>query len=161
MTQRDRLWTTLIIWAVFIFLFLMVADRTLVIQADFAGLWPQQNYVWPFAQDATQITEAIAAAQEASPAILNRVQQSIQEQLAQRVPVVMLLMAMFVAAATACTWIVWRNAGVEAYLAREAVQAEKAKRRSRIEQFMEDLDSDEIDQLRERLTDEGGINIRR
>ena len=160
MTQRDRLWTTLIIWAIFIFLFLMVIDRTLMVQANFAGLWPQQSPIWPFAQDAAQITEAITAAQEASPTILAEVQQSIREQLAQRVPVVLVLMSMLVAAATACTWFIWRNAGLEAYLAREAVQAQKAKRRSRIEQFMEDLDSDELDQLRSRLSDESRFHFR-
>jgi hypothetical protein len=35
------------------------------------------------------------------------------------------------------------------------VQGEKAKRRSRIEQFMDDLAPDELEQLRSRLVDDG------
>lgn len=158
MNQRDRLMTTLIIWTVFILLAVFAMDRVLAVQADFAGLWPQQTGVWPLAQDAAQLNQAILAAQEASPALLAQVQQSIQDQLAQRVPVALVLVTIFITAATACTWFIWRNAGVEAYLAREAVQAEKAKRRSRIEQFMEDLDTDELEQLRSRLADETGFH---
>ena len=154
MNQRDRLATTLIIWLIFILLAIFAMDRVLAVQADFAGLWPPQTGAWPLAQDAEHLNQAIATAQEASPALLAQVQQSIQHQLAQRVPVALALVTMFIAAATACTWFIWRNAGVEAYLAREAVQAEKAKRRSRIEQFMEDLDTDELEQLRSRLADE-------
>jgi hypothetical protein len=63
---------------------------------------------------------------------------------------------MLTLAATLCTYFIWRNAGIEAYLAREAVQAEKVKRRSRIEQFVEDLGPDELTQLRTRLSDEAG-----
>jgi hypothetical protein len=66
-----------------------------------------------------------------------------------------------IAAATACTYFVWRNAGLEAYLARLVVQGEKAKRRSRIEQFMDDLAPDEMEQLRSRLTDDGEAAARR
>jgi hypothetical protein len=68
---------------------------------------------------------------------------------------------MLILAATLCTYFVWRNAGLEAYLAREVVQAEKAKRHSRIEQFVEDLDPDEEDQLRTQRSDEASAKLRR
>jgi hypothetical protein len=162
MNQRDRYWTTLIIWLAFTILMIIVFDRVLLVQADFTGLFPpEQTYQYPLAQDAETLNQVLAAARDASPALLAQVQQSIHDQIAQRLPLVMALAVAFIAAATLCTWFVWRNAGLEAYLAREVVQAEKVKRRSRIEQFMEDLDSDELDQLRTRLGDEDGIKLRR
>jgi hypothetical protein len=90
-----------------------------------------------------------------------RVQENIHTELAVRVPIVVVTSLLLIAAATICTYFVWRNAGLEAYLAREVVQAEKAKRRSRIEQFMEDLDPDEVDQLRTQLSSEGNAKLRR
>lgn len=162
MKQRDRYWTTLIIWAVFAILIIVIFDRVLAVQADFSGLWPpEQSMAYPLAQDAAQLNQVLAAAREASPALLAQVQQSIHEQIVQRLPLVMALTVALISAATSCTWFVWRNAGLEAYLAREVVQAEKAKRRSRIEQFMEDLDSDELDQLRSRLGDKDGLKGKR
>ena len=162
MSQRDRYWTTLIIWVVFTILILIVFDRVLMVQADFTGLFPpEQTFQYPLAQDAETLNQVLAAAQETSPALLEAVRQSIHDQIAQRLPLAMILSVALVAAATACTWFVWRNAGLEAYLAREVVQAEKAKRRSRIEQFMEDLDTDEIEQLRTRLSDTDRARLRR
>lgn len=154
MNQRDRYWTTLIIWLVFVIAFLLVFDRLLMIQADFAGIWPEQPMGYVMAQDAETLNQAIAGAREAAPTILAQVQESMRVQIAQRMPLVLALGAALILAATLCTYFVWRNAGLEAYLAREAVSAEKAKRRSRIEQFMEELDTDELDQLRARLGDE-------
>ncbi len=153
MSQRDRQWTTFFIWLAFLIAILLVWDRVLVVPVDFTGLWPQvQNY--PFATDAEQLRQIVEAAQQASPEVMARVQATIQAELAWRVPFVIALSAMLIATATACTYFVWRNAGLEAYLAREAVQSAKQKRRSRIEHFVEDLDIDELDQLRERLGDE-------
>lgn len=160
MNQRDRLTTTVIIWIIFIVLILMVFDRTLFVQADFLGLWPQMSG-YPMAQDAEALTQVIATARDASPALLERVQGDVQNQLATRVPLATVMAFMLMTAASAATWFVWRNAGLEAYLAREVVQAEKAKRRSRIEQFMEDLDSDELAQLRDRLSDDASARAKR
>ncbi|MAS38086.1 MAG: hypothetical protein CL610_29085 [Anaerolineaceae bacterium] len=160
MKQADRQLTTLIIWSVFFILVLFTYDRLMYIPADLTGLWPQMAPVFPQAEDAETLSQIIAAAREASPAILDHVQATIREQMALRVPLATAMTAMYALAATLCTWFIWRNAGVEAYLAREAVQAEKAKRRSRIEQFMEDLDADELDQLRARLADEEGLELR-
>ncbi|MEO8610823.1 MAG: hypothetical protein ABI690_23200 [Chloroflexota bacterium] len=154
MNQRDRLWTTVIIWGVFIFLAILVFDRILVIPADFNGLWPQQASVYPMTQDLGQLNQAIAAARDASPAIIAQVQATIHNQLALRVPIVAAVSSLLLIVATLATYFIWRNAGLEAYLAREIVQAEKTKRRSRIEQFMEDLDSDELAQLQTRLSGE-------
>jgi hypothetical protein len=154
MNQRDRLWTTVIIWVVFILLAVLVFDRMLIIPADFNGLWPQDGNMYPITRDLTQLNQLIAAARDASPAILARVQEAIHNQLALRVPLVAALSSMLLFVATLATYFIWRNAGLEAYLAREIVQAEKTKRRSRIEQFMEDLDSEELAQLRTRLADE-------
>lgn len=154
MNQRDRYWATAVIWLVFIVLFYLVLDRGLLITADFAGLWPPAP-AFPQAQDAEQLRQVIDSAQQALPDVLARVQNDIQRELALRMPFVVVSSLLLVAAATICTYFVWRNAGLEAYLAREVVQSEKAKRRSRIEQFMEDLDSDELDQLRARLSGEG------
>jgi hypothetical protein len=154
MNQRDRLWTTVIIWGVFIFLAVLLFDRMLVIPADFNGLWPQQTSVYPLSQDVAQLNQVIAAARDAGPAILAQVQATIHNQLALRVPLVAAVSSMLLIVATLATYFIWRNAGLEAYLAREIVQAEKTKRRSRIEQFMEDLDSDELAQLRTHLSGE-------
>ena len=154
MIQRHRYWATIILWIVFIFLMLLTWDRMMAIPADFAGLWPLNTGAWPpAAQDAAELEQIIAAAREAGPQILDQVQETIRDQLALRVPLTLVLSAMYVFAATLATFFIWRNAGLEAYLAREAVQAEKVKRRSRIEQFMEDLDPDELVQLRARLGD--------
>lgn len=156
MNQRDRQWTTVIIWTVFIVLLLLTFDRGLMVTADFQGLWPQPpSYIYPQAQDAQQLQQIVENARAASPEILARVQEQIRAELALRVPFVIGLSLLLVAAATACTYFVWRNAGLEAYLARIVVQGEKAKRRNRIEQFVEDLAPDEVEQLRSRLTDEG------
>jgi hypothetical protein len=152
MNQRDRIWTTLIIWVVFIFIAMLVFDRVLIIPADFQGLWPQQSMNYPMTQDINQLSEVFATARDAAPAIAAQVQQAIHNQLAMRVPVVSIISAVLLFVATVATYFIWRNAGLEAYLAREIVQAEKVKRRSRIEQFMDDLDSDELAQLRTRLT---------
>lgn len=155
MKQQDRQWATVIIWVAFIILLLLTFDRGLMVTADFSGMWPQQTGIYPIAQDAQQLSEIIENARAASPEILARVQESIRTELALRVPLVIGLSLLLVAAATACTWFVWRNAGLEAYLARAVVQGEKAKRRSRIEQFMDDLAPDELEQLRSRLVDDG------
>lgn len=154
MSQRDRYWTTLIIWILFAIAFLIVFDRVLMLQADFTGLWPNQPMGYVMAQDAATLSEAIAGAQDAAPSILPAVQESLRVQLAQRMPLAAALGAALILAATLCTFFIWRNAGLEAYLAREAVSAEKTKRRSRIEMFIDELDTDELDQLRARLGDE-------
>ncbi|MBZ0286955.1 MAG: hypothetical protein K8I30_05030 [Anaerolineae bacterium] len=160
MNQRDRLLTTAIIWVVFIFLALLVFDRVLIIPLDFKGLWPEQTsvYTYPLTQDIEQLTQIMSAARDATPALLAQAQADIQMQLAQRVPIVAAVSAMLMFAAAFSTYFIWRNAGLEAYLAREVVQAEKTKRRSRIEQFIDDLDSDEITQLRTRLSDDKGAS---
>lgn len=160
MNQRDRYWATAVIWIVFIVLFYLVFDRVLLVTADFAGLWPQPP-AFPQAQDAGQLREIIDSAQQALPEVLARVQNDIQTEMAFRVPFVAVSLLLLIAAATLCTYFIWRNAGLEAYLAREVVQSEKAKRRSRIEQFMDDLDSDELDQLRTRLSSDGKIKDNR
>jgi hypothetical protein len=154
MNQRDRYWTTIIIWVAFVIAFLLVFDRVLMIQADFIGMWPEQPMGFMMAQDAEALKQAVASAQQAGPAILAQVQESMRVQIAQRFPLVAALGAALILAATFCTYFVWRNAGLEAYLAREAVNTEKVKRRSRIEMFVEELDTDELDQLRSRLGDE-------
>ena len=154
MNQRDRYWATIIIWIAFVIAFLLVFDRVLFIQADFTGMWPDQPMGYMMAQDAETLNAAIASAREAGPAILAQVQEAMRIQIAQRMPLVVALGAFLIFAAAFCTYFVWRNAGLEAYLAREAVSAEKVKRRSRIEQFVEELDIDELDQLRARLSDE-------
>ncbi len=155
MNQRDRLWTTAIIWGIFIFLILLTWTVMLSVPADFTGLWPPGEYVYPApAQDAETLNAIIEAAREAGPQVFARVQDEIRAQFALRIPLTLALSAMYVFAATVATFFIWRNAGLEAYLAREAVQAEKVKRRSRIEQFMEDLDPDELVQLRARLEDD-------
>ncbi len=162
MIQRHRYWATIVLWIIFIFLMLITWDRMMMISTDFTGLWPSYSGGWPpGAQDAGELEQIIAAAREAGPEILVQVQQTIRNQLVLRVPLTLALSAMYIIAATLCTWFIWRNAGLEAYLAREAVQAEKVKRRSRIEQFMEDLGEDELDQLRTRLADEGSLKIKR
>jgi hypothetical protein len=155
MNQRDRIWTTVIIWVVFILIAMLVFDRVLIIPVDFQGLWPPQRTMYPMAQDMNQLSEVIAAAREAGPAIFAQVQQNIHNEVAVRLPVVSILSALLLFVATASTYFIWRNAGLEAYLAREIVQAEKVKRRSRIEQFMDDLDAEELAQLRTRLTGDG------
>lgn len=152
MNQRDRIWTTVIIWVVFIFIATLVFDRVLMIPVDFQGLWPQQSMIYPMTQDINNLNEVMAAAREAGPAIFAQVQQAIHNELAVRVPVASIVSAMLLFVATIATYFIWRNAGLEAYLAREIVQAEKVKRRSRIEQFMDDLDAEEMAQLRTRLT---------
>jgi hypothetical protein len=153
MTQRDRHWATVIIWMAFIVLLLLTFDRGLMVTADFNGMWPVQS-AYPMSQDAGELSQIIDAARAASPEIMARVQESIRVELALRVPFVIGLSILLVMAATACTYFVWRNAGLEAYLARMVVQGEKAKRRSRIEQFVDDLAPDEMQQLRSRLTDD-------
>jgi hypothetical protein len=160
MNQRDRLLTTAIIWVVFIFLAMLVFDRVLIIPLDFKGLWPEQAtfYTYPVAQDIEQLTQVMSAARDATPALLAQAQADIQVQLAQRVPIVAAVSAILMFAAVFATYFIWRNAGLEAYLAREVIQAEKTKRRSRIEQFMDDLDADEISQLRTRLSDDKGAS---
>lgn len=160
MNQRDRYWASLIIWGSFTILILLLFDRGLMVTADFAGLWPQSSG-FPQAQDAEQLSQVISVAQQALPDVLARVQENIHAELATRVPIVIVSSLMLILAATVCTYFVWRNAGLEAYLAREVVQAEKAKRRSRIEQFMEDLDPDEVDQLRTRLSSENSAKLNR
>jgi hypothetical protein len=156
MNQRDRQWATVIIWVAFIVLLLLTFDRGLMVTADFNGMWPQQAATYPLAHDAQQLQEIIDNARATSPEIMARVQESIRAELALRMPLVIGLAILLVVAATACTWFVWRNAGLEAYLARMVVQGEKAKRRSRIEQFVDDLAPDEMEQLRSRLVDSGG-----
>jgi len=153
MNQRDRQLATVIIWVVFVVLLLLVFSSLLWVRADFTGLWPQMN-VYPVAQDAEQLSQITAAAWEASGPILAQVQQSIQEQLAVRVPLAAALCFVLTIVATLSTYFVWRNAGLEAHLAREAVRSEKIKRRSRIEQFMDELAPDELKELRSRLTDD-------
>ena len=160
MNQRDRYWASLIIWGSFTILILLLFDRGLMVTADFAGLWPQSS-AFPQAQDAEQLSQVVSAAQQALPEIMLGVQENIHAELATRVPIVVASSLLLILAATICTFFVWRNAGLEAYLAREVVQSEKAKRRSRIEQFMEDLDSDELDQLRTRLSNEGNAKHNR
>lgn len=154
MNQRDRYWATIIIWIAFVIAFLLVFDRILFLQADFTGMWPNQPMGYMMAQDAETLNAAITTAKEAGPAILAQVQEAMRIQIAQRMPLVVVLGTFLIFAAVFCTYFVWRNAGLEAYLAREAVSAEKVKRRSRIEQFVEELDTDELDQLRSRLGDE-------
>jgi hypothetical protein len=161
MNQRDRQWATVIIWVAFAILLLLAFDRGLMVTADFEGLWPQPpSYIYPQAQDAQQLQQIIEDARAASPEIMARVQESIRAELALRVPFVIGLSILLIMAATACTWFVWRNAGLEAYLARMVVQGEKAKRRSRIEQFVDDLAPEEMEQLRARLADDGAAEGR-
>lgn len=156
MNQRDRQWATLIIWGGFLLLFLIVLDRALFVTADFSGLWSDSQVptLYQAAMEADRIREVAVAAREALPTVLTQVQESMRAELARRFPQIIALAIMLVSAATLCTWAIWRHAGIEAYLAREVMQAEKAKRRSRIEQFMDDLDGDELDQLRARLSDD-------
>ncbi len=155
MKQRDRQLATATIWIVFILLIIVIYSSLLWASADFTGLWPETASGYPAqAQDAEQLRQITAAAREASGPILAQVQESIREQFAVRWPLAAALTFVLTAVATLSTYVVWRNAGLEAHLAREAVQAEKVKRRSRIEQFMGELAPDELNELRSRLTDD-------
>lgn len=155
MKQRDRQWATAIIWIVFTVLIIVIFSSLLWASADFAGLWPEtiQSYP-PIAQDAEQLSQITDAAREAIGPIFDQVQQSIREQFAVRWPLAAALTFILTVVATLSTYVVWRNAGLEAHLAREAVHAAKVKRRSRIEQFMGELAPDELNELRSRLTDD-------
>ncbi len=62
--------------------------------------------------------------------------------------IVVFIMTALIAGATIGTYSVWRGANANVS-ARE--EAEKAKRRSRIERLMDDLDERDIDELRFRL----------
>ncbi|MBZ0282016.1 MAG: hypothetical protein K8L97_14855 [Anaerolineae bacterium] len=153
MKQRDRQLATLVIWGIFLILLVIITDRMLMVRADFLGIWPQPSG-FPTAQDIEQINQTAQTALENSKTILPLVEQSIREQLAVRVPIGAILSLILIASATISTYFVWRNAGLEADLAYKLVNAEKAKRRSRIEQFMDELAPDELVELRTRLTTE-------
>lgn len=153
MKQRDRQLATLIIWGIFLILLVMITDRMLIVRADFLGIWPQPSG-FPAAQDIEQINQMAQTALENSRTILPLVEQSIREQFAIRVPIGAVLSLILIAAATISTYFVWRNAGLEADLAYKLVNAEKAKRRSRIEQFMDELAPDELVELRSRLSED-------
>lgn len=160
MNLRDRQWATLIIWGVFIFLTFLVVDRMLIIPTDFTGLWPHPANSYSIAQDAEQLNQILINARASSAALMAEVDETIRTQLAIRVPLALILSAMLMLSATLCTFFIWRNAGLEMVLAREAVQAEKIKRRSRVEQLVDDLDADEMIQLRSRLSGENDIQAR-
>jgi len=153
MKHRDRQLATLIIWGVFLFLMIFITDRLLMVRADFLGMWPQPSG-YPSAQTVEEINQMAEAALEASKTVLPQVQQFIREQMAARMPIAAVVAFLLTAAATISTYFVWRNAGLEADLAYKLVNAEKVKRRSRIEQFMDELAPDELVELRTRLTDD-------
>lgn len=153
MKQRDRQIVTLIIWVIFLFMVIMMTERILMVQPDLMGVWPQPSD-YSSAQTAQEMQQIAQNALEASKSIMPQVQQEIQNQLAMRMPVAILLVIMMTAAATISTYFVWRNAGLEASLAYQLVNTEKAKRRNRIEQFMDELAPDELVELRTRLTAE-------
>lgn len=153
MKQRDRQLMTLIIWGIFLLMLILITDRMLVIRADFLGIWPQPSGI-PTTQDIDQLNQMAQAAVENSKTILPLVEQSIREQIAVRVPIGAIMALLLTAASTISTYFVWRNAGLEADLAYRMVNAEKAKRRSRIEQFMDELAPDELVELRTRLSDD-------
>jgi len=153
MKHRDRQLATLIIWGVFLFLMIFIIDRLLMVRADFLGMWPQPSG-YPSAQTVEEINQMAEAALEASKTVLPQVQQFIREQMAARVPIAAVVAFLLTAAATISTYFVWRNAGLEADVAYKLVNAEKAKRRSRIEQFMDALAPDELVELRSRLSED-------
>jgi hypothetical protein len=161
MSQRDRQWATVIIWGVFMVLMGIILSQLLLFRADFAGLYPPQtlNVIAQFgmpSQTLEELQQALAFAQNAREGVMENVRLSIQGQMAQRLPIAAVLTLLLTLAATISTWFVWRNAGLEAHLALRMLDIEKAKRRSRIDTFVEDLRESELVELRARLIKDDG-----
>lgn len=104
-----------------------------------------------------QLNQTIEAARAASGPLLLQAQAAVRDQLAARIPLAAIMTFILTAVATLCTYFIWRNAGLEAKLAFDMVNTEKAKRRSRIEQLVDDLEAEELVELRSRLSDEDDI----
>lgn len=152
MNVRDRQLATLIIWAALFIILALTVPRLLDVQADLTGLWPPNNGgVINSAVDVAQINAALQGAQQRLPELMASAQASIRDQLAVRLPLAFVISLAMILAAAASTWFVWRHAGLEAKLAADLLTFEKAKRRNRIERFVDDLDLDELDDLRARL----------
>ena len=149
--QRERQITTIIIWVVYILLVIAILGSLLQVYADFTGLWPAASG-YQGSQNAAQLSQTVEAARAASSAYLAQAQATIQEQLAQRMPYAAVITFLLTLVATVSTYFVWRNAGVEARLALNAMNTEKVKRRSRVEQLVDDLDAEELVELRSRLS---------
>lgn len=152
MNIRDRQLATAIIWfGLFLGLGLAV-PRLMDMQVDLSELWPRgsEGYSGQL-MDINTIDSALQTAQAKLPEVMAQAQAAAAHQIASNLPLAIFLSIALILAAGAATWFIWRHAGLEARLAADLLTFEKAKRRNRIERFVDDLDLDELDDLRARL----------
>ncbi|MBE0689005.1 MAG: hypothetical protein IH587_02640 [Anaerolineae bacterium] len=155
MNVRDRQLATAIIWIGLFFALGLMVPRIMDLQADLNGLWPGSGLGYNSSVvDVGTISSALGAARAQLPEVMAQAQASIAGQIAASYPLAVVVSLGLIVAAGAATWLIWRHAGLEAKLAVDLLTFEKAKRRNRIERFVDDLDVDELDDLRAQLGDE-------
>ncbi len=157
MNVRDRQMATAVIWLILFAALAVIVPRLLAVQIDYAPLWEGPPPMFGGGVvDANLIETAVMTAQERLPSVLAEAQTSIRAAMAVRVPLAAAISLVLIAATALATWFVWRQAGLEARLAADLIAFEKAKRRSRVETFVDDLDAEELDILRQRIEDDRG-----
>jgi len=156
MNVRDRQLATAIIWFGLFLALGFAVPRIMDMQVDLSGLWPDGQGVGAQVTDITAVSDALQAAQANLPAVMAQAQAAAAHQIASNMPFAIFVSILLILAAGAATWFIWRRAGLEAKLAVDLLNFEKTKRRNRIERFVDDLDLDELDDLRARLGYEVG-----
>ncbi|MCC6615606.1 MAG: hypothetical protein IT320_19190 [Anaerolineae bacterium] len=152
MNIRDRQLATAIIWFGLFLGLGFAIPRLMDMQIDLSGLWPRGSEGFSGQMtDINIIADALQSAQAKLPEVMAQAQAAAAHQIASNMPLAIFISILLILAAGAATWFIWRHAGLEAKLAADLLTFEKAKRRNRIERFVDDLDLDELDDLRARL----------
>ena len=154
MRGRERLFATAAIWISFAVIMNNLLDRFTRLNADFTGLWP--SFSPPSGENSWEtFQQMMGEAQRVSSQLLSEVTTSMSRQLSDNMGVLVLLSLAVIFAAMMSTIFVWRNAHLEASEPARAVKASgKAKRgaaNNRVELVMNNLDDNELAELRSRL----------
>jgi hypothetical protein len=159
MRGRDRLVATAAIWIAFAVVINMMIGTFTNLYADFTGLWPNFNFYGsggPTTEaEWTRMQEIMDQANQLSQTLTTQVNQHISAQMANNMPILVILSLALILAATLSTYFVWHKAHLEP----EAVATphrstnSKVKRGSRVDLVVNALDDEELAELRARLYD--------
>jgi hypothetical protein len=164
MRGRERLFATAAIWIAFAIVMNNLINTFTRVYADFSGLWPGFNFYGPQAPtteaDFLRLQEMMDQANQLSQMLAAQVNQTIATQLANNIPVLVILSLALILAATLSTYFVWHKAHLEPEAAAKPRRDanSKVKRGNRVDLVVNALDEEELAELRARLYDGGEMD---
>lgn len=157
--RRERLFATAAIWFAFAIVMNNLLERFTRVNANFNGLWENGPRVFMGPEMSSELwaqyNQAIEQANAVRQQVVAEVTAAMSSQLNANMGPLVLLSAILILAAVVSTVFIWRNAHLDAAEpARAAKASGKAKRgaaNNRVELVMNNLDDNELAELRSRL----------